>query len=317
MSSLSFPPALLRLGARQIGRRLLDPDLAWEVQRKRLDKVFAAAPVPRSAAVAEQVLNGVRADVMIGSGTLPERAVVHFHGGGYCVGSARAARPWAAHLSAKVSCQVVMPDYRLAPEHPYPAALDDARAVMSALLTDFAPGSIVVSGDSAGGGLVLSLVLAMRADGQELPAGCILLSPWLDLGQDRRAFPGLVRKDVMLSPGWLEACAAAYASPSSWADPLVSPLNGALEGLPPLLIQVGSDELLAPDSERLASSASAAGVDVTYTKWPRMWHDFELQAGMLAAADSAVSQTAWFVDRVTPPTPPTHTSHYTPHPTTR
>jgi acetyl esterase/lipase len=196
-----------------------------------------------------------------------------------------------------------MPDYRLAPEHPYPAALDDARAVMSALLTDLAPGSIVVSGDSAGGGLALSLVLAMRADGQELPAGCILLSPWLDLGQDRRSLPGLVRKDVMLSPGWLEACAAAYASPSSLADPLVSPLNAALKGLPPLLIQVGSDELLAPDSERLASSASAAGVDVTYTMWPRMWHDFELQAGMLPAADSAVSQTAWFVDRVTPPTP--------------
>jgi len=299
MSRPSLPPALLRLGVRQVGRKVLDPDLPWAVQRRRLDKILAASPVARGSAVTRQVLNGVRADVMNARGARPQRAVVHFHGGGYCVGSARMARTWAAQLSAKVSCQVVMPEYRLAPEHPHPAALDDARAIISALLTDFAPGSIVVSGDSAGGGLALSLVLAMLAAGQEPPAGCILLSPWLDLGQDRRAYPGLVRKDVMLSPGWLTACATAYASPSSWADPLVSPLNAAPDGLPPLLIQAGSEELLVHDAERLAARAATAGVDVTYTKWPRMWHDFALQAGMLAASDSALSQAAWFVDRVT------------------
>jgi acetyl esterase/lipase len=228
--------------------------------------------------------------------------VVHFHGGGYCIGSARTVRGWAAHLSAQAGCRVVLPGYRLAPEHPHPAALQDARAVLTALagqVEGSGPGPLVVSGDSAGGGLALALLLGMRDEGRPLPAGCILLSPWLDLGRDRRADPGLVRRDVLLSPEWLDACAHAYAAPQTWSDPSVSPLLAAHSGLPPLLIQAGSSELLAPDAELLAASASAAGADVTYTRWPRMWHDFALQPGLLAAADSALAQAAWFVRTVT------------------
>jgi hypothetical protein len=129
--------------------------------------------------------------------------------------------------------------------------------------------------------------------------GAALGSPWLDLSRDRRAVPGLVRREVMLSPGWLEACALAYAPCADWAAPSVSPLLAAHGGLPPLLIQAGSDEVLAPDAERLAVSASAAGADVTYTRWPGMWHDFVLQPGLVAAADSALTQSAWFVLAVT------------------
>jgi epsilon-lactone hydrolase len=157
----------------------------------------------------------------------------------------------------------------------------------------------VLSGDSAGGGLALALLLALRADGAAPVAGCILLSPWLDLGRDRRADPGLVRRDVLLNPDWLDACARAYAGPGTVSDPAISPLHADPAGLPPLLIQAGTDELLAPDAELLAASAAAAGVDVTYTKWPRMWHDFALQPGLLAAADSAVAQAAWFTAKVT------------------
>jgi acetyl esterase/lipase len=193
----------------------------------------------------------------------------------------------------------VLPEYRLAPEHPYPAALEDARAVMGALAGLGAHGPVVVSGDSAGGGLALALVLSMRDEGQEPPAGAILLSPWLDLGRDRRAVPDLVRRDVLLSPDWIGACARAYADPASWADPMGSPLRGTHSGLPPLLIQAGTEEMLAPDAELLAASASAAGTDVTYTRWPRMWHDFALQPGLLAAADSALAQASWFVSKVT------------------
>lgn len=299
MSAPRVPRTLMRLGARQIGRRVLNPSLTWDVQRQRLDRLTGVSALPKGTTVAERTLNGVRADVLTVGTPRPTSTVVHFHGGGYCLGSARMARAWAAHLGAQAGCQVVMPEYRLAPEHAHPAALDDACAVLAALSGEVAPGSIVVSGDSAGGGLALSLMLAMREVGRELPAGCILMSPWLDLGSDRRAVPGLVRKDVLLSPAWLEACATAYASPRAWADPSVSPLCGSHGGLPALLIQAGSDELLAPDAEQLAASASAAGVDVTYTTWPRMWHDFQLQPGLLAAADSAVSQAAWFVRKVT------------------
>jgi acetyl esterase/lipase len=300
--SLRVPPAVMRAGARQVGRRCLDPALPWRVQRARLHRLTRPFLLPRGTTVTEQEPGGVRAEVVSAGKPGPQPTVVHFHGGGYCIGSARTIRGWAAHLSAQAGCRVVLPEYRLAPEHPHPAALQDARAVLAALAgatgTD-GPGPVVVSGDSAGGGLALAVLLSLRDEGLELPAGCILLSPWLDLGRDRRADPGLVRRDVLLSPEWLDACAHAYAAPEAWADHSVSPLLAAHSGLPPLLIQAGSSELLAPDAELLAASASAAGTDVTYTRWPRMWHDFALQPGLLAAADSALAQAAWFVRRVT------------------
>jgi acetyl esterase/lipase len=296
---LRLPPAVMRLGAWQLGRRCLDPALPWQVQRTRLDQLTRNSLLPRGTTIAEQAIGGVRAEVVSARAPDSQRTVIHFHGGGYCLGSARMARSWAAHLSAQANCRVVLPEYRLAPEHPYPAALEDARAVISALSGEAKPGMVVVSGDSAGGGLALALVMWMRDEGQELPAGCILLSPWLDLGRDRWAVPDLVRRDVLLSPDWLDACARTYADPSTWADHLVSPLRAAHFGLPPLLIQAGTGELLAPDAELLAASASAARVDVTYTRWPRMWHDFALQPGLLTAADSALAQAAWFVSKVT------------------
>jgi acetyl esterase/lipase len=289
----------MRLAMRQIGRRCLDPALPWQVQRKRLDQATKTSALPRGTTVTEDAVAGVRTETVTAPAAGQRPTVIHFHGGGYCVGSAAIARSWAAHLSAQTGCRVVLPEYRLAPEHPHPAALADAEAVITALTGDAEPGSVVVSGDSAGGGLALALVLSMRDRGQPLPAGCILLSPWLDLGRDRRASPDLVRRDVVLSPGWLEACARAYADPSSWADPSVSPLCAAHGGLPPLLVQAGTDELPATDAELLVASAAAAGVAVTYTRWPGMWHEFALQPGLVAAADSALAQAAWFVGTVT------------------
>jgi epsilon-lactone hydrolase len=296
-----LPPAAARLGMRQLGRRVLNPELPWAVQRRRLDQALRAGPLPRGTRLLRRELDGVPTEWVIAAGVRPERTVVHFHGGGYCIGSAFMARAWAARLSAQAGCQVILPEYRLAPAHRYPAALQDAHKVLNALTGQLSPASIVLSGDSAGGGLALALLLATRdADGAGgLPAGCILLSPWLDLGRDRRANPDLVRRDVLLSPGWLEACARAYTDPANWADPAVSPLHATHHGLPPLLIQAASDELLAPDAGLLAGSASAAGVDVSYTRWPGMWHDFELQPGVIAAADSALDQAAWFVSTVT------------------
>jgi epsilon-lactone hydrolase len=294
------PPAVLRLGARQLGRHCLNPALPWPVQRTRLDQLTRNSLLPRGTTITEQTIAGLRAEVIAAPAAGGQNTVLHFHGGGYCVGSPFMSRSWAAHLSAQAGYRVVVPEYRLAPEHPHPAALDDARAIWAELSADAGPGSVVVSGDSAGGGLALALLLDLRDQGQDLPAGAILLSPWLDLGRDRRADPDLVRRDVLLTPDWLEACARAYAAPAAWPDPSVSPLHAAHAGLPPLLIQAGTHELLAPDAALLAARARAAGVDVTYTSWPRLWHDFVLQPGLLAAADSAVAQASWFLTTVRP-----------------
>jgi epsilon-lactone hydrolase len=296
--AVRVPLAVMRIGVRQLGRRCLDPAQPWPVQRARLDQLTRASVLPRGTTVSGRSFGGVRADVVSSRARQSQCTVIHFHGGGYCVGSPRTVRSWAAHLSAQAGCAVVLPDYRLAPEHPYPAALEDARSVFRALVGEIKPGRVVLSGDSAGGGLALALAMSLRDAGEKLPAGCMLLSPWLDLSRDRRAEPDLVRRDVLLSPEWLEACARAYAETASWADPLVSPLRAAPGGLQPLLIQSAADDLLAPDAEQLAASASGAAVDVTLTRWPNMWHDFALQPGLLATADSAVAQAAWFIDKV-------------------
>jgi acetyl esterase/lipase len=298
-SFLRVPPSVMRIGVRQVGTHCLDPALPWNVQRRRMDQLTRMVAVPRGTVITRQVIGGVPADVVSARSAVSDPTVVHFHGGGYCVGSARTARAWAAQLSAQAGCRVVLPEYRLAPEHPHPAALEDARAVLRALVSEAKSRSLVMSGDSAGGGLALALVLSLRDDGAAVPAGCVLLSPWLDLGRDRRADADLAQRDILLRPDWLDACARAYADPGAWATGSASPLQASHDGLPPLLIQSGTDEILAPDAGLLSASASAAGVDVTYTQWPGMWHDFMLQPGLLAAADSAVREAAWFVRRVT------------------
>jgi monoterpene epsilon-lactone hydrolase len=322
--NVRVPPAIVRLAARQVRRRVLNPRLPWEVQRQRLDKLVGSWPLPRGTSITKTARNGVPVEVVMAGGARPRTrsasaaqatgtastaagtaavTVVHFHGGGYCVGSPAEARDWAAHLSARAGCRVVLPEYRLAPEHPYPAAADDARAVLSAVLSEAASGTVVVSGDSAGGGLALGAALALRGatDGAARLAGCILLSPWLDLTADRASAPELVRRDVVLSPAWLEACAQAYAPAADRAQPMISPLQASLGGLPPLLIQCGTHDLLDPDAENLAVRAAAAGVDVTYSRWPGLWHDFVLQPDITAAAGRALAQVAWFVTRVCAP----------------
>jgi epsilon-lactone hydrolase len=306
--NLRVPPSLVRLFARQVSRHVHNPRLPWEVQRRRLDKLMGPWPLPRGTSVTKTAWNGVPVEIVAAARSSGTAAVtvVHFHGGGYCVGSPAEARDWAARLSILAGCRVILPEYRLAPEHPYPAAVDDARAVMSAALGEATSGTVVVSGDSAGGGLALGAALAPpgTTDGAARLAGCILLSPWLDLAADRAAVPELVRRDVVLSPAWLEACAQAYVPVADRGQPMVSPLHASLDGLPPLLIQCGTHDLLAPDAKNLAVRAAAAGVEVTYSRWPGMWHDFALQPEITTAAARALDEAAWFIARVCAPNGP-------------
>ena len=188
-----------------------------------------------------------------------------------------------------------MPDYRLAPEHPFPAALDDVFTSYRALLAQgYTPERIAIAGDSAGGGLALSLCLRLRSEGLAQPACAVVLSPWADLTLTLLA---PVADDALLRAAWLNQGAAAYLQGHSARDPLVSPLLADLAGLPPMLIQAASDEILRDDSRRLTEILSADGVPVTHREFPYMWHDFQLYAGLVPEATQAVDDIAQFISR--------------------
>lgn len=287
-----------------LGRTCLDPTLPWEVQRRRLSAMSSLAG-PIGLPVANEIVAGVPVERLCPAPAepsqhdgIPAATVVHFHGGGYCVGSPRQARPFAAAVVRRTGLPVVLPRYRLAPEHPHPAGLADAVAVVQAVGEH---GPVVVSGDSAGAGLALAAVRRLARQGGVRPLGIVLLSPWLDVVPDvagcapaarRDADADLQRRDVVLSATWLASCARAYVGAGDPASEEVSPLHGDLRGLPPVVVLAAGDDLLRPDAEALAVRARAAGVPVSFTVAPGLWHDYALQAGTLAAADAAVDRVA-------------------------
>lgn len=224
--------------------------------------------------------------------------ILYLHGGGYVFGSPATHRSITGALARAAAATVYAPDYRLAPEHHCPAAVDDAVAAYRWLLDQgVAAERIVIAGDSAGGGLTLATALALREAGTPLPAGLIAISPWTDLTLSGESIARIGGHDPMLSAAGLGDCATHYLGEHDPEDPVASPLFADLHGLPPLCIQVGSDELLLADSERLAERARAAGVAVEDRIFDGLWHVFQLHAGALPAANEAVVELATFARR--------------------
>lgn len=218
-------------------------------------------------------------------------AVLYLHGGAYCVGSPATHRAITSHLARAASAPVFAIDYRLAPEHPFPAATDDALEAYRWLLDNgYAAGDIFIAGDSAGGGLALATAIQIRDLSLPAPGGLLLLSPWADLTlPDKEA--SNQPDDVMLSWPTLEHSAQSYVGDAR-SEPLASPLLTALHDLPATLIIVGSDEILLNDSERLYEKMKSAGTAVRLSLYQQMWHVFPAHAGMLASADLAISEMA-------------------------
>lgn len=306
----SVPPAAARLAAKALRRFVFDPTLPWERQRARFDRLTSAGALPPGTEVATERLGGVPVERITAPGSDPRRIVVHLHGGGYTVGTPAAARGWAAALAAAAGVTVVLPDYRLAPEAPFPAGLDDATAVWDALTGDTTGDTtgdgprpaVAVGGDSAGGGLAVALCTRLRDADRAGPAALLLISPWLDLTVDRAADRALLGRDPLLTPAWLARAADAYAAGTDLADPQLSPVLGALHGLPPALVQAGADDILIGDSLRFTAGVQASGGTAELSIGNGLWHDFPLQAGMLAAADRGIRQTTRFLGRHLPAT---------------
>ena len=250
--------------------------------------------MPFGVRFSQSTLGGVPTEIVRSkSNARSTGAILFLHGGAFMIGSPVSHRSITGRVARHTNATVFVPDYRLAPEHPFPAALDDVLAAYRALLAlGHAPERIVIAGDSAGGGLVLSLCLRLRSEGLAQPGSLVLLSPWADLTLARLA---PVADDALLRAAWLNQGAAAYLQGHPARDPLVSPLLADLAGLPPTLIQAASEEILRDDSRRLAEALSSNGVSVTHREFPYMWHDFQLYAGVVPEATQAVDEIAQFI----------------------
>jgi acetyl esterase/lipase len=256
----------------------------------------AAAPPPPDVRCTPVMANGVPAEWVAAPGADPQRVLLFFHGGGYYRGSIRTHREFAGRLSRASGATALAIGYRLAPEHAFPAAVDDCVTAWRWLVAGgTAPGRIVVAGDSAGGGLALALCLVLREAGEPLPAAGVLLSPWTDLAQSGASMESNALADPTISKGYLDRFAQAYLGNGAARNPLASPLHGDLRGLPPLLIQVGSVETLLDDSTRLAEKARAAGVRVDLQVWDGMFHVWQRHAAQLPEARQAIDSIGAYV----------------------
>ncbi len=225
------------------------------------------------------------------------RTLLYLHGGGYVVGSANGYRSLSSHLAAACAARVFTIDYRLAPEHPFPAAVEDALAAYRGLLdSGIAAQDICLAGDSAGGGLSMALLLAAREAGLEQPAAAALMSPWVDMTQSGASWVSKKSLDPMLGRlGEGVSMATLYLNGADPCHPLASPLLADLHGLAPLLIQVGSSECLLDDATALATRLAAAEVKVQLDVWPRMIHVFQAMGDQLDEGRSAIIQLAAFL----------------------
>jgi phosphinothricin tripeptide acetyl hydrolase len=274
------------------------PDDTTVVQwREAYDGLGRLVPPDPGAVVSEAVLGGRPAlDARPPDVAEPGRTILYLHGGGYAIGSPVSHRSLATHLAVAASARVILLDYRLAPEHPFPAAVEDAVAAYRTLLDGgVAPSALAIAGDSAGGGLTVATLLALRDAGLPMPACAVCLSPWADLTQSGATIETKADEDPMVRKIDLDSWADAYLGDHEPKDPLASPVFGDLAGLPPLLVHVGSREVLLDDAQRLVARAREAGVDVTLhvgEELIHVWHQF---AGMIPEGTDSVRDVGEWV----------------------
>lgn len=282
--------------------------LAPEVSRRNLPKIRAALdhsgelmPRPREVLLKSAHLAGVPAEHHFHSFPC-HRVVLFLHGGAFVMGSAQSHRALVSRLAQSCRAEAYALNYRLAPEHPFPAAIDDAMLAYRALLDlGWNSEQIVLTGDSAGAGLCLALLKRLRNERQPLPESAILFSPWVDLTCTNESFDSNRRQEAVLSQSGLLQCVGYYCVENHSDHPLVSPVRGDLSGLPPVLIQVGSHEVLLDDALTLEQKLMEAGGKVVCEVWPQMQHVWHLQAPFLGEAKRAIQRVGEFVNDVQPP----------------
>jgi len=266
-------------------------DMGVSELRGRLRELASAQPLPAGVTVTAAALGGVPTAEITIDGTEPRHVILYFHGGVYVIGDAFQAAGLAAQIGRRTRARVISVDYRLAPEHPYPAAVDDALAAYQALLDNGTPPSdIVLAGESAGGGLAIATLVNARDHGLPLPAAAFVMSPYADLTLAGTTMDTKSKADPLLSRENLQPRVTDYTAGQDAALGLISPVFADLSGLPPLIIQAGTHEVLLDDATRLARQAATADVEVTLDITPRVPHVFQAYYPILDEAAAALDR---------------------------
>jgi epsilon-lactone hydrolase len=276
--------------------RPLEADVSVAEMRAGIEALASIAPLPDDVTFEPVDAGGLLAEWVTAPGARRQNVILYLHGGGYVIGSIKTHRELAARLSRAAAARVLLIEYRLAPEHPHPAAVEDATAAYRWLLgIAVAPSRMVIGGDSAGGGLTVATLVALRDAGQPLPAAGVCLSPWVDLEGVGESMATKAAVDPMVQRDPLRKMAAMYLAGQDPRTPLAAPLYADLSGLPPLLIQVGTAETLLDDSTRLAERARKAGVAVSLETWEDMIHVWQAFASLLPEGQQAIERIGAFI----------------------
>ena len=294
-----LPRPVARTLTRLLQRSVQRTWIPVRVQRGWTEAASRIPRIPPGLSVSQGSLGGVPCDRIGPPDGGEGRAILYLHGGAYVVGSRRTHRGMAAQIALAGNAPVHLLEYRLGPEHKHPAGLDDSLAAYRELLASGVdPKSIVIAGDSAGGGLALALAMRLRESGEPQPAGLAVINGWLDLTCSGASMTLNAKRDVGLFRDWTVHGGELYRGGTDPRDPELSPVEADLHGLPPTYIQVGTHDLLLCDAALLAERAHAAGVDVGYSRFEGMWHDFQLGAGLLREADEAMADLAAALDDI-------------------
>jgi acetyl esterase/lipase len=296
---MSFQAAAMCFYLRHTFKRRMDPNAPASALRENVNKLMRRMPKPPPrVTVTPTNAGGVPAEWVDTPGADPQRVLLYCHGGGYAAGSPASARDLVWRISETAHCRVLVLDYRLAPEHPFPAAIEDVSCAYHYLLSNgFAPKSIAFAGDSAGGGLALGALVKLRDDGAPMPAAACGLSPVTDLAITGATITTNRDADPMLRADQLRTTAEWYLGSTPAISPYASPLYADLHGFPPTLIHAGSTEVLLDDSVRFADKLMAAHVDVELRVWPDMPHVFHGLAMFVPEAREAIAEVGRFLDK--------------------
>ena len=286
----------LRTRIKQLMRSTLPLEAPLATRRVQYEAVMSRGQLPASVLVEAVTVGTLPAEWVSAPEAASDQVMLYLHGGGYTMGSCSSHRLLAAALAQVTGLRLLVLDYRLAPEHPFPAALEDATAAYRWLLAEgYKPAKIVIAGDSAGGGLTLAALVALRDSGQPMPAGAVPISPWTDLEGTGESVRSRAARDPMVSQDNLASSAKQYYGTHDPKNPLISPLHANFRGLPPMLIHVGDAEILLDDATRVAERAKAAGVDVELEVWDDMMHVWHVFAKLLPEAQQAIDKIGKFV----------------------